>query len=81
MNKKIQNVIETGRMGGTKTFERYGSSHMSKIAKTGRKNMKKRDPEYFKKLSKAGIHAREVKRQAWIKEQIRDSFTKLLIGG
>lgn len=83
MGRKID-IEEFARSGGKKTVELYGSEHMGKIAAKGRKNIKNKK-QYYKKLSLAGVHAREVKKQAFIKANIVDDssigkFSRLLNG-
>lgn len=74
MSRNIPNAAEIGKKGGVTTVERHGNEHMSEIAKrsvTG----KKRDPEYFKNLSKMGIAARKAKKRSSI-----DKVADLLSG-
>jgi len=86
MSRKIPNASEMGRTGGKRLVEKYGKDHMAKISKIGRKNVQKRDPEYFDRLAKAGLHAREVKIQTRIAKELGEhsaveKFAKLLLGG
>lgn len=48
--------------GGNTTKKRYGREHFVRIAKIRAANMKK-DPDYFKRLSAAGIAARKKKKE------------------
>lgn len=73
MRKDIQDHREIASMGGKKIAEKIGSEGMAALARKGRESIKKKDPEYGKKLSQAGVHAREVKKQQWIKENINES--------
>lgn len=80
----IQDHKEIARMGGKKIAEKIGSEGMAALARKGREAIKKKDPDYGKKLSLAGVHAREVKKQQWIKDNINESavdrLSKAILG-
>lgn len=67
-----------GKKGSKRVLEEYGSEHMSDIAKKSRKNVLKNDPDYYKKLSAAGVAARKRKE----KERNSDTqkFANLISG-
>lgn len=75
MSKKNSVLQETGKTGGDKTFRLYGSEHFSRAASKGRRNVEKKDPGFYKRLAASGLHAREVKRQLMIANQLGESFT------
>lgn len=73
LGKREMTVKESTSKAGKATYAKYGSEHMAKIAKIGRDNLKKKDPDYYKRLSQAGVEAR--KRKA--KEKRRTSVEKV----
>lgn len=85
MRKKVLNASEMGKLGGGKNRDTKPRSYFVEIGIKGNKSRKKKDPEFYKRFSQAGIHAREVKKQAWIKANIRDEtvrrLTDVLTGG
>lgn len=81
MGKKID-LQEFSRKGGLKTVELHGSEHMAKIARIGRRKVTKAQ---YSLMGKASAHAREVKKQAFIRSNIIDEspigkFSRLLTG-
>lgn len=63
MSRKIPNASEMGRKGGNTTLERLGSRHFAQIGVKGRATILRNDPDFYKRLSEAGMHGREVKKQ------------------
>lgn len=55
---KEMSLTDFARSGGTATMNKYGKTHFSKIGKKGAAKLKRTDPEYFQKLSAAGVAAR-----------------------
>jgi general stress protein YciG len=78
MSRKIPNASEMGKRGGDKVVKLYGPEHMSKIAKKGRENVLKNDPEFYKRLSEAGLKARMAKKKA--KNSQTNRLAQLLTG-
>lgn len=58
MKKRILNASEMGKVGGKRKFEKYGKEHMAQIGAKGRETIKKKDPDFYKRLSAAGVAAR-----------------------
>lgn len=61
---KDKSWIELSRKGGRTTLKKHGSAHFREIGAKGRESLIKKDPEFFKKLSKQGILARKKKKIA-----------------
>lgn len=82
MKKKEMTADEMRRMGGKAVVEQYGSAHMASIAKKGREAAKLKDPDYGKKLSQAGVLARQKKREEKLKK-LNSPVNKLanILGG
>jgi len=73
MSRNLPNAAEMGRRGNKALIERYGSNHMSELAKKRQQQILKEDPDYYRRLAAAGLHAREVKKQARIKKEIEEN--------
>lgn len=87
MKKREMTISEFAKSGGDALKEKKkGTDYYSQISKKGREALRERDPEYYVKLAKSGLHAREVKRQAWIEANIKDmssstdKLTRILTG-
>lgn len=79
MSRKIPNAQEMGREGGKAVVEKYGSSYMSDLAKKGRESVKLNDPDYYKRLSQAGVAARMAKRKK-AKANTAEKLSDLIFG-
>lgn len=86
-NKKLIDISDATR-GGNTTKERHGSEHFAKIGELGRATIRKKDPDFYKRLAAAGFYARQVKLQTEIARQLGekldpsvfDKLSHLLIG-
>lgn len=82
MSRKLPNASEMGRKGGMKLREERGSRYFAEIGAKGRASIKKNDPDFYNRLSRAGVEARERKKALREKEQKSplSKLTKLLTG-
>lgn len=63
IKKKDPTLKEMSSKGGKTTYARHGSDHFAKLGKKGRASLIKKDPDFYKRLSKKGIEARKRKRE------------------
>lgn len=83
--KKKHDFEEITRKGGQTTKLRHGREHFVKIGKLRAEAGIKRDPEYFKKLSAAGVEARKRKQAALRQKELDekqplDKLARVLTG-
>jgi len=87
MARKLIDISDAKR-GGESTKARHGSAYYDKIGALGREAIKKKDPDFYKRLAAAGFHARQVKVQTRIAKEVGerlnpsafDTFAQFLTG-
>lgn len=79
MSKKILNASEMGKKGGNRLKELRGSTYFAEIGAKGRQAIRKKDPDFYKRLSRLGVQARK-RRKIEAKQSSVDRFANILIG-
>lgn len=78
--KKVISVKQFQQKGGNTTVKRYGSQHMSDIAKKSRKAIvEKYGEDFYVRLAKKGLDSRLKKKRDSNRSSV-DKLTDILIG-
>lgn len=76
MSRKMYDAVEEGRKGGRKLVEQRGREYMAKIAARASIAIKKKDPDFYRRLSEKGVAARQKKKMEKLKKD-RSSIQKV----
>lgn len=74
MNKRKLIDISDARRGGENTKKNHGPDYYAEIGAKGRASIRKKDPDFYKRLAAAGFHARQVKTQTAIAKQLGEKI-------
>lgn len=73
---KDMTLPEFQSLGGKTTLNRHGKKHFSEAGKKGALAKIQKDPDYYKKLSRAGVEAR-LKKKAEAKQRVKEDSSPI----